>query len=137
MSAPDMRQVVQQLIGETGVKVEVKSSAYLQSWRQRRLSRITFSGLMGRAYSDETNELAADPSLRADVYVFALYTCQDPTHYDVLDLDSWEFYMVPATTLREAGSPGSVTKVFLDRLAVPAVGFSALRQTINRLATGH
>jgi hypothetical protein len=55
----------------TGIKVEVKSSAYLQSWNQRKLSAITFSGLTGQEWSAETNELAADRTLRAEVYVFA------------------------------------------------------------------
>jgi len=32
----------------SGTRVEVKSSAYLQVWEQRRLSRIVFSGLRGR-----------------------------------------------------------------------------------------
>ena len=35
----------------TGTKVEVKSAAYLQSWPQRKLSRITFSGLTARRWS--------------------------------------------------------------------------------------
>ncbi|MGO9763775.1 MAG: hypothetical protein ACLP1Q_21185 [Solirubrobacteraceae bacterium] len=34
----------------TGIKVEVKSSAYLQSWNQRKLSAITLSGLTGREW---------------------------------------------------------------------------------------
>src|ERR1017187_7036003 len=54
----------------SGVKVEVKSSAYLQSWNQRKLSSIVFSGLTGRAWSDDRNEREAERSLRADVYVF-------------------------------------------------------------------
>src|ERR1700751_234109 len=63
----------------TGIKVEVKSSAYLQSWRQRRLSSIVFSGLTGRAWSDEApGRMAAERTLRADVYVFAVHTCREP-----------------------------------------------------------
>lgn len=31
----------------SGIKVEVKSSAYLQSWRQRKHSSIVFTGLTG------------------------------------------------------------------------------------------
>ncbi|MGO9322080.1 MAG: hypothetical protein ACLQBY_14935 [Solirubrobacteraceae bacterium] len=52
----------------TGIKVEVKSSAYLQSWNQRKLSSIVFTGVTGRAWSADTNELAAERSLRAEVY---------------------------------------------------------------------
>jgi hypothetical protein len=33
----------------TGIKVEVKSSAYLQSWNQRKLSAITFSTMISPA----------------------------------------------------------------------------------------
>jgi hypothetical protein len=117
-----------------GITIEVKSSAYLQSWRQRGVSRITFSGLTGRAYSYDTNEMAADPSLRADLYVFALHTCQDPSQYDVLDLDSWEFYVVPVSTLREAGSPKSISKAFLDRLDVTAVPLPGLRDAVAHAA---
>jgi len=118
-----------------GIKIEVKSSAYLQSWRQQRLSRITFSGLMGRAYSYETNELEAERSLRADLYVFALHTCQDPDQYDVLDLAAWQFYVVPVALLRDLGSPSSITKIRLDALAIRAVDYAGLRAAVKAAAT--
>ena len=85
-----------------GVKVEVKSSGYLQSWRQTRLSKIVFSGLIGRPWSDETG-MGTTPEVRADVFVFAVHSCQDPNSYDPLDLDSWEFYVLPAATIRQFG----------------------------------
>src|SRR4051812_42833761 len=34
-----------------GIKVEVKSGAYLQAWEQSRLSTVTFTGLNGRTWS--------------------------------------------------------------------------------------
>lgn len=117
-----------------GTRIEVKSSAYLQSWRQKSLSRITFSGLTGRAYSYETNELDAERSLRADVYVFALHTCQEPDQYDALDLASWEFYVVPVADLQAGGSPRSITKGWLDRHQIAAVGFGGLAAAIADLS---
>jgi hypothetical protein len=118
----------------TGIKIEVKSSAYLQSWRQRTVSRITFAGLTGRGYSYETNVLEAERSLRADVYVFALHTCREPTQYDVLDLTAWQFYVLPVTTLRDAGSPRSVSKSFLDQLGTAVVPLSGVREAVTRAA---
>jgi hypothetical protein len=103
----------------------------LQSWRQKQLSRITFSGLTGRAWSYDTNIFDTEPTLRADVYVFALHTCRDPNQYDVLDLDAWTFYVVPVATLEAHGSPKSVSKGFLDNLGVVAVGFSGLADAVN------
>ena len=114
-----------------GTRIEVKSSAYLQSRRQRELSRIVFTGLVGRAYSYETNELEAEPSLRADLYVFALHKCQVPDQYDPLDIDSWEFYVVTVDQLREAGSPKSVSMAFLKRLGSDPVGYSDLGSRIG------
>jgi hypothetical protein len=59
-----------------GVEIEVKSSAYLQSWSQRRLSQIKFTGLRGRSWGDITTGLAAERNYKADVYVFAVHTTQ-------------------------------------------------------------
>lgn len=115
-----------------GTRIEVRSSAYLQSWRQKTHSRITFTGLTGRAWSYETNELDADPSLRADVYVFALHNCRKPDQYDSLDLGSWEFYVVSVETLREAGLPKSVSMAaFLDRAGIGAVDYAGLPAPIR------
>jgi hypothetical protein len=87
----------------SGIRVEVKSSAYLQSWRQREHSRILFTGLTGREWSDQTNELAEERTLRADVHVFATHTCRDPEQYDALDLRFWEFQVIGRRELERHG----------------------------------
>jgi len=115
----------------TGIKVEVKSSAYLQSWNQRKLSAITFSGLTGREWSAQTNELAADRTLRADVYVFAVHTCREPDQYDPLKIDDWEFRVMSATQLAEHGYR-SVTLAFLDRHAPTAFSLNDLAAAVER-----
>ncbi len=115
----------------SGIRVEVKSSAYLQSWRQRQHSRITFAGLTGLAYSYETNEFAEEATLRADVYVFALNRFREPDRYDALDTRAWEFYVVPVRTLKDEGSPKSISKSFLDRLSISHVDFAGLASEIE------
>jgi hypothetical protein len=114
----------------TGIKVEVKSSAYLQSWNQRKLSSIRFTGLIGRAWSAETNELAAERSLRADVYVFALHTCREPDQYDPLKVDQWQFRVMSATELAEHGVR-SVSLAFLDRHAPAVYRLDELIQAVH------
>jgi hypothetical protein len=44
---------------------------------------------------------AAEPEVRADVFVFSVQTCKDPQRYDALDLSQWEFYVVAAERVRE------------------------------------
>jgi hypothetical protein len=119
----------------TGITVEVKSSAYLQSWNQRKLSSIVFSGLTGREWSAETNELAADRTLRAQVYVFAVHTCREPDQYDPLKIEDWEFRVMSAAQLAEHGYR-SVTLGFLDRHAPTIYGIDKLHQAVERAHAG-
>ncbi len=103
------------VLSPTGIRVEVKSSAYLQSWSQRRLSSLRFSGLSGLTWEPKQG-WGGEREYRADVFVFAVQTCREPEHYDPLDTGQWEFYAVPARTLREYGAR-SVGLGFLDRVA--------------------
>jgi hypothetical protein len=112
-----------------GIKVEVKSSGYLQSWTQRRLSRIVFSGLKARSWDAETR-YSAEPEFRADVYVFAVHTCQDPSLYDPLDLDAWIFYVLPASVVRELGQK-TLSLARLSALAPSPVSWSELPDAVQ------
>jgi hypothetical protein len=119
----------------TGIKVEVKSSGYLQSWNQRKLSSIVFSGLTGREWSAQTNEFAADRSLRAQVYVFAVHICRDPHQYDPLKIEDWEFRVMSAAQLAKHGYR-SVTLAFLNRHAPTVYPLDELRQAVERAHAG-
>jgi len=114
-----------------GIRVEVKSSALLQSWRQRRHSRIAFSGLTGRSWSAETSELGSRRELRADVYVFAIHTLREPALYDALQLEQWEFRVLSAASLRLHGYR-SIGRAFLERHAAEAVPLERLGEAIER-----
>jgi hypothetical protein len=116
---------------KSGIKVEVKSSAYLQSWNQHKLSSIIFSGLAGRAWSSETNELAVERTLRAEVYVFAIHSCQDPDDYDPLRLSDWSFKVMGVNDLAASGAGRSVTLAFLERYSPETYSYSGLRDAVE------
>lgn len=78
-----------------GIKVEVKSSAYLQSWHQTSFSKPIFSIKKSREWSPETNEFGEARLRHSDVYVFCLLAYKnDKKLLDPLDLTQWEFYIV-------------------------------------------
>ena len=79
-----------------GIRVEVKSAAYVQSWCQDELSQISFS--IGRTW-DEDGLKQERPS---DVYVFALLAEKDKEKIDPLDIGQWEFYVVSTHELDQA-----------------------------------
>ncbi len=87
------------LVTPAGIRVEVKSSAYLQSWAQKRLSKVTFSTRPSRSWDPERCESAKTPSRESDVYVFALLAYQAKETLDPLHLDQWEFYVLPTSIL--------------------------------------
>jgi len=57
---------------DTGVKIEVKSAAYVQSWYQQKLSDITFNIRTTLAWDYKTSRFAKEKKRQADVYVFCL-----------------------------------------------------------------
>lgn len=92
-----------------GIKIEVKSSAYIQSWSQKRLSTIGFGTPKTRAWSPESG-YSPDPKHQADIYVFALLRHQCQETIDPLDLDQWEFYVLSTVELdAREGNPKQIS----------------------------
>ncbi|MGW2545305.1 hypothetical protein ACWC5I_31615 [Kitasatospora sp. NPDC001574] len=113
-----------------GLKVEVKTSAYLQAWGQRRLSEIRFSRLRGRAWNPEDGG-TAEQSYNADIYVFALHTALTHADYDPLDTGQWGFYVV-SRPLVEATGQASLGLASVRRLCGEPVVYEELA---DRIAT--
>ena len=95
----------------TGIRVEVKSSAYLQSWFQKRPSSPGFGIRKTLAWDPTTNEYDREKRRQADVYVFCLLAHQeDKATLNPLDLAQWEFYVVATSELDRAfGERGGVS----------------------------
>lgn len=89
------------LVTESGLKVEVKSAAYLQSWFHTTLSAIGFGIRPTLMWSADTNELASERKRQADVYVFCLLVHTEKATIDPLDLRQWTFYVLPSVVLDE------------------------------------
>jgi hypothetical protein len=53
---------------KNGLKIEVKSSSYLQSWRQKNFSKIIF----GIQQTGETQSANPERSRKSDIYIFCV-----------------------------------------------------------------
>ena len=99
-----------------GVKVEVKSAAYLQAWHQRSLSKISFNVSKRRGWDPKTAIEEHTPSRHADVYVLALFAHQDKSTANPLNVDQWQFWVVPTSWLDvRQRSQQSITLTSLQR----------------------
>jgi hypothetical protein len=84
-----------------GVTIEVKTSAYVQAWPQRKESKIVFTGLKSRRWYPDTNKYAEEKTYHADLYVFCVQVEKDPRKWDALDLGQWRFYLVTRDELAQ------------------------------------
>lgn len=114
-----------------GTLVEVKTTGRLQSWTTKRLStpRWTFKSVQtASTWSDEVGDYVhVEPKDRVHVWVFALQTATEPNAYDPLDLDQWEFRVIPHRELLASGQT-SAGVPFFDARNVRPVSYGELRQ---------
>lgn len=120
------------LLMPNGLKIEVKSAAYLQSWQQKEPSKIVFQTPKTRAWDPETNRQSPESKRQADVYVFALLAHKDKATIDPLNLDQWRFYVLPTSTLNaRKRSQHSITLKSLEDLAGSSIGYDRLCDAVK------
>jgi len=89
------------LITNSGLKIEVKSSAYLQSWKQKKLSNISFGIQPTRGWNAELNEYTDTIERQADVYVFCVLHHKNEGTVNPMKMDQWTFYVLETKVLNE------------------------------------
>lgn len=120
-----------------GITVEVKSSAYWQSWFQEKPSRISFSVSEARAWDPSTNLLADKRARNSDVYVFSVLSSPDGSKPDPVNFDEWAFYVLPSRVVNERlGQQRTASLTTIARLAGHRVPASELAESV-RVAAGN
>jgi hypothetical protein len=123
------------LLTPTGVRVEVKSASYLQSWYHKALSRIVFTIRPTRAWMAETNAWAAESQRQADVYVFCILAHQEKASLDPLNVDQWTFWVLPSAALNEkVAMQKTLSLSGLLKLHPVSAAYDVLASTIEQVA---
>jgi len=83
------------LITKSGLKIEIKSSSYIQSWSQSNHSKISFG------IQPTRSSLSKDStrSRKADIYIFCVLSHKDKETVNPLALEQWDFYVLPTSIL--------------------------------------
>ena len=82
-----------------GIGVEVKSAAYVQSWKQTGPSVVSFGIGPKMGWDADAGTYAANPGRSAHVYVFCLLKGTDNQPLDPLDVGQWTFYVLATSVL--------------------------------------
>lgn len=123
------------LLTPEGIRVEVKSAAYIQSWHQSKPSIISFRVPKTRAWNAETNVQEKEARRQADVYVFAVLAHTDQTTIDPLNVNQWDFFVLPTAVLdARTRSQHSITLRTLRMLSGGAVTYNDLGETVRVVA---
>jgi hypothetical protein len=135
LSVPREEWSAWDLTSPEGIRIEVKSAAYLQSWTQQELSRIVFSIRPARTWNSSFGKFTEELQRTADVYVFCLLRHHDKDTLNPLDLDQWEFYVLPTRELNSYTRSGSsITLKSLQKLC-ETILYSRLKEKI--IASGN
>ena len=115
-----------------GIRIEVKTSGYIQTWEQQALSTPRFSIGKSYAWSNETGTFSPAPQRSAEVYVFCLHHHKDQGTINPLDMSQWTFYILPTATLdRMAGDQATIGIHSLERIGAQRVCYEGLCQAIK------
>lgn len=114
-----------------GLKIEVKSAAYLQSWQQRIPSKPKFDIAHKRAWISDRNERSPNPVRYADVFVFCLFKECDRAKANVLDVSQWGFYIVNTLELNHRHNAAKSLSLKRLQLYCCEATYADLKATIN------
>ncbi len=117
-----------------GTAVEVKSSAYCQSWAQTKLSDIVFDIAPTLGWDAATNTYETASRRQAEVYVFAILHHRDKLTLDPLNVSHWSFFVLNTSALdKTVLTQKSIRLGPLLALKPIEVGFGKLRETIEQV----
>lgn len=115
-----------------GKKIEVKATAYLQNWKQRQLSYISFEIAKKRPWDFDSNIYGTKPIRSADCYVFCLFTAQNRDEADILDMKQWVFYVVLTDKIeKNFGEQKSISLSKVQKISAP-IAIDQLKYDIDR-----
>ena len=115
------------ILTQYGCKIEVKTSAYRQTWQQRKPSSLVFDVAQKINWENDSSA----PKRHADVYVFCVFN-NGQDEASPLDLDTWDFYVASTADMDVIlGEQKTATLTALKkRLPLRATGYTGLAMAI-------
>jgi hypothetical protein len=112
-------------------KIEVKSSAYLQSEDQNAPPGIRFGIGESEGRDSEIDTHGTERTRPADCYVFCLFFEQDRDVANVLDVSQWQFYVLSTQRINdELGNQKSVGLGTIQSMTDP-VHLGQIRESVE------
>ena len=120
------------LLSKEGVKMEIKSSAYIQSWHQNKLSEITFGIQPTHGWDATTNTYDSALKRQSEIYVFCVLKHKVQETINPLNLSQWSFYILATSILNEKKEKQkTITLASLKTLNPIKASYSEIQSAIS------
>ena len=117
-----------------GKTVEVKTMALLQAWAQKELSNPRVVIRPTRKWDPKTNIMEDKAKFHSDLYIICFFTADNHYTADPLDLDQWEFYVLPKKRIKDFWKERkSVSLKFLRGRSIKSITAFELRDKVMEL----
>ncbi len=123
-------------------RIEVKATVYVHPWNKEKVSQVrTFSIAPSKnSYwlDVPTPNVNQDLERQSEVYVFCLNANQDIKQHDILNIDHWEFYVVPTYVINsyaeQSGNPNQkkISLGVVKSLANGSVSFDGIKDAVDK-----
>ena len=122
------------LITPEGISIEVKTSGYIQTWEQDKLSNIVFGIRPTLGWDSETNTYSSDKIRQADVYVFCVHKHKEQETINPLDISQCDFYILQTEVLNsKAPEQKSASLASILKMGAEKCEFSEIYDKIRKL----
>ena len=122
------------LVSREGIAIEVKTSGYLQTWDQQKLSAISFVIQPTYGWDRKTNQYDVSKKRQADVYVFCVHKHKEQSTINPLDTAQWLFYLITTDKLNETiGDQRTISLSSLIKIGAIPCAFEELHEQITKL----
>ena len=120
------------VITRDGIKIEVKSASYLQTWNQNKPSVIQFGIAPKFSWHSKTNSYSSTKTREADVYVFCLFSSMDYDQANPIDMAQWKFYVLSTRVLNERlPNQKTVRLSVLEKLVPKVTDYTGLADAVH------
>lgn len=122
------------LLYKNKIKIEVKSSAYIQTWGQKSLSTINFSISPSYGWNYENNTYENEKKRQSDIYVFCLLNCKEQEKIQPTNVMQWKFFVLSTKFLNEFSlTAKTIALSTLKKLPVVECDFPHLKETLDSI----
>lgn len=125
------------------LRIEVKETSYYHPWNKD--GKVSESRSFGITKANSRFAESATGTVDAsfenkyerqnDLYVFCLNTGNTPEESYPLDLNHWEFYVIPTDVINETCGDGKTISLGKVRKLAPALRYDQIKEAVDRCRT--